>query len=80
MLAAVVSAALFGLVVLRISGLVRRVEDQAAELAGAAGTDALTGAPNRRASDEPMTVELARARRTGGAVSVALVDLDHFNA
>jgi len=77
---AVTSAALFGLVVLRMAGLVRRVHEQAVELRRVARTDALTGAPNRRAWDEQLAVELARARRTGAPVSVALLDLDHFKA
>jgi diguanylate cyclase (GGDEF)-like protein len=80
MLIALTSAALFGLVVRRMSGLVRRVEDQAAELARAARTDALTGAPNRRAWDEQLAIELARAARTGAPVSIAMLDLDHFKA
>jgi diguanylate cyclase (GGDEF)-like protein len=74
------SAALFGLVVLRMGGLVRRVQEQATELARVARTDALTGAPNRRAWDEQLAVELARAARDGAPVSVALLDLDHFKA
>jgi diguanylate cyclase (GGDEF)-like protein len=78
LLIAVTSAALFGLVVLRMAGLVRRVEEQAAELALVARTDALTGAPNRRSWDEQLIVELARAARLDAPVSVALLDLDHF--
>ena len=80
LLIAFTSAALFGLVVLRMAGLVRRVEEQANELARVARTDALTGAPNRRAWDEQLAVELARAARDGEPVSVALLDLDHFKA
>ena len=80
LLIAATSAALFGLVVLRMAGLVRRVQEQATELARVARTDALTGAPNRRAWDEQLTVELARAARDGAPVSVALLDLDHFKA
>jgi diguanylate cyclase (GGDEF)-like protein len=78
LLNALTSAALFGLVVLRMAGLVRRVEEQAAELALVARTDALTGAPNRRSWDEQLAVELARAARLDAPVSVALIDLDHF--
>jgi len=40
---------LFLLVVLRIAGLVRQVEEQAAQLAALAQRDGLTGMPNRRA-------------------------------
>jgi diguanylate cyclase (GGDEF)-like protein len=74
------SAAVFLLVILRMSGLVRRVEEQSAELARVARTDALTGVPNRRDWDEQLEVELARAARTGEPVCIALLDLDHFKA
>jgi diguanylate cyclase (GGDEF)-like protein len=63
-----------------MAGLVRRVQEQATELARVARTDALTGAPNRRAWDEQLAVELARAARDGAPVTVALLDLDHFKA
>jgi diguanylate cyclase (GGDEF)-like protein len=43
-----------------------------------ARTDALTGLPNRRAWDEALDRELARADRSGSRVCVALLDLDHF--
>ena len=41
-------------------------------------TDPLTGLANRRAWDEQLARELARAQRSGAAVSVALLDLDEF--
>jgi diguanylate cyclase (GGDEF)-like protein len=44
----------------------------------AARTDDLTGLPNRRAWDEHLTRELARAERQGTMVCVAMLDLDHF--
>ena len=80
LLIALTSAALFGLVVLRMHGLVCRVQEQAVELAHVARTDALTGAPNRRAWDEQLALELARSARAGTPVTVALLDLDHFKA
>ncbi|HWC43297.1 MAG TPA: diguanylate cyclase [Actinomycetota bacterium] len=43
-----------------------------------ARTDSLTGVPNRRAWDEELPRELARAGRSGQPVCVALLDLDHF--
>jgi diguanylate cyclase (GGDEF)-like protein len=43
-------------------------------------TDALTGLPNRRLWEETLPREIARARRSGDPLSVALVDLDHFRA
>ena len=41
-------------------------------------TDELTGLPNRRALEEQLPRELARARREGSPLSIAMVDLDHF--
>ena len=43
-------------------------------------TDPLTGLANRRGWDEQLTRELARARRSQEAPSIALVDLDDFKA
>jgi diguanylate cyclase (GGDEF)-like protein len=40
--------------------------------------DALTGITNRRGLDEGLTIELARARRTGLELTVAMLDLDYF--
>jgi diguanylate cyclase (GGDEF)-like protein/PAS domain S-box-containing protein len=45
-----------------------------------ARTDALTGLPNRRAWDEEVQRELARAERHGLPMSLALLDIDHFKA
>jgi diguanylate cyclase (GGDEF)-like protein len=44
----------------------------------AARTDDLTGLPNRRAWDEELTREIARARRSKASLCVAMLDLDHF--
>jgi diguanylate cyclase (GGDEF)-like protein len=44
----------------------------------AARTDDLTGLLNRRAWDEELGRELARADRSGAALCVAIVDLDRF--
>jgi two-component system cell cycle response regulator len=41
-------------------------------------TDALTGLLNRRALDESMAVEVARALRYGSPLSIAVLDVDHF--
>ena len=43
-----------------------------------ARNDGLTGIPNRRAWDLELARELAKARRLGTRVHVALLDLDHF--
>jgi diguanylate cyclase (GGDEF)-like protein len=50
-------------------------EQEAQELARA---DALTGLGNRRAFDEALAAEIARVRRSGSTMSVALIDLDDF--
>jgi len=49
-----------------------------AELEATARTDALTGVANRRTWDERLPEELARARRTGEPLCVAVLDLDRF--
>jgi diguanylate cyclase (GGDEF)-like protein len=41
-------------------------------------TDALTGLLNRRALDESMAIEVARALRYGSPLSIAVLDVDHF--
>ncbi len=41
-------------------------------------TDPLTGLPNRRAAEERLQKERARASRDGQGFALALVDLDHF--
>jgi diguanylate cyclase (GGDEF)-like protein len=43
-----------------------------------ARVDALTGLGNRRSFDEALEVEVARAQRTGAALSVLVADLDGF--
>ena len=43
-------------------------------------TDPLTGAGNRRALDEALAREIARAARAGAPLTLALLDLDHFKA
>lgn len=47
-------------------------------LADVADTDPLTALPNRRAMARATTRELARARRTGVPLCLALIDLDGF--
>jgi diguanylate cyclase (GGDEF)-like protein len=48
------------------------------ELQEQATIDALTDLPNRRAVLDELIKELARARRTGQPLGVAIADLDHF--
>ncbi|MGD9571067.1 MAG: GGDEF domain-containing protein [Thermoleophilia bacterium] len=47
-------------------------------LASLAGTDPLTGLANRRAFDDLLAAEVERARRHGDALSLVLLDIDHF--
>ena len=49
-----------------------------AQVEALARTDSLTGLPNRRAWDEEVQREIARARRSGQPLTLAMVDLDHF--
>jgi diguanylate cyclase (GGDEF)-like protein len=52
--------------------------DLLAQLAVSARTDDLTGLPNRRAWEEQLPRELARAARESTPVCVAMLDLDRF--
>jgi diguanylate cyclase (GGDEF)-like protein len=61
-----------------INEMVRERERLQSRLGLMARTDALTGLPNRRAWDEALDRELARADRSGARVCAALLDLDHF--
>ncbi|WP_337061795.1 GGDEF domain-containing protein [Kineococcus sp. G2] len=74
------SVVLFVLVVLRMSGLLTRVQQQSEQLAALARTDALTGLPNRRSGDAELH-RLQQAALAGGQpLSVALLDLDRFKS
>jgi diguanylate cyclase (GGDEF)-like protein/PAS domain S-box-containing protein len=53
--------------------LLRQVEDMAR-------SDALTGLPNRHALNEQLPRELARARRDGSELCLAIIDIDHFKS
>ena len=50
------------------------------DLAQLAATDSLTGLANRRAMDQVLHMEWARAQRSGAAISVLMIDVDHFRA
>lgn len=50
------------------------------QLAALATTDPLTGLPNRRAWDEHVERDIARVRRSGRPLHLALLDLDRFKA
>jgi diguanylate cyclase (GGDEF)-like protein/PAS domain S-box-containing protein len=62
----------------------KRLEAEREELLGRveamARTDVLTGLPNRRAWDEELRREIARASRHGHALAVVILDLDRFKA
>jgi len=53
---------------------------QLADLALASRRDPLTGLPNRRAFEEDLAREVARAARTGEPLAVVMLDLDRFKA
>ncbi|HET7444051.1 MAG TPA: diguanylate cyclase [Solirubrobacterales bacterium] len=55
-------------------------EELLAEVEDAARSDVLTGLPNRRALDEALPREMARARRGESPLCLALIDIDHFKA
>jgi len=48
------------------------------ELESLSRTDALTGVGNRRAFDDALGHEIARAKRHGQALSLVMLDIDHF--
>lgn len=56
---------------------VRFAEEQR-QAEGLARADELTGLGNRRALQEVLDSEIARARRAGSPLSFAILDLDHF--
>jgi diguanylate cyclase (GGDEF)-like protein len=60
--------------------LLDRLREQAAELERQTREDALTGVANRRALDAQLAAEWERAVRFGRAMTVAMVDVDHFKA
>jgi diguanylate cyclase (GGDEF)-like protein len=72
------SVVLFLLVVSRMAQLLRHVEAQAVQLRQLARVDELTGLPNRRAWAAELPRAMERSRRDGSALSIALLDLDHF--
>jgi diguanylate cyclase (GGDEF)-like protein/PAS domain S-box-containing protein len=53
-------------------------ENLLVEVEALARSDALTGLRNRRALDEQLPKEMARARRAESGLCLAIVDLDHF--
>jgi diguanylate cyclase (GGDEF)-like protein len=72
------SILLFLLVLLRVAGLLRKVQSQSVQLEAMARTDVLTGLPNRRTWDHELTRLTEDAREQRRALTVAMFDLDHF--
>lgn len=56
----------------------RRRQHAERVLANLAATDGLTGLANRRQLDRTLTIEWARAQRSGAPLSLLLIDVDHF--
>ncbi len=78
---------LSGMVGITVQSLVARVRRQElernrllAQLDELAHTDPLTGLPNRRAWESELDRAMARARRTGEPLTVAVADIDRFKA
>lgn len=53
-------------------------EDLIKKVEAIARTDPLTGLPNRRSWDEELRKELARSKRSGRSLALAIIDLDNF--
>ncbi len=63
-----------------LGGEVRKRSDAQEALTLAVETDALTGIANRRCLDRTLPIEWCRARRQAQAVSVLMIDADHFKS
>ncbi len=59
-------------------GEVARLQHELAHASELVRHDALTGALNRKGMDEALEREVARMRRQGGPLSLALLDIDNF--
>jgi diguanylate cyclase (GGDEF)-like protein len=55
----------------------RRLNEDLLQLSS---VDSLTGLANRRVFDQTLKMECARLKRTGSAVSLLILDIDHFKA
>jgi len=60
------------------TGLLHQLRLQSETFERQAREDVLTGLPNRRALDERLAQEIARARRSGQPLCMAMLDVDHF--
>ena len=57
---------------------VEHLDSTITSLEGLSGSDHLTGLPNRRAGEERLDADFARARRGGGMLTLALADVNRF--
>ena len=57
-----------------------KLQDELSQLSGVVRIDQLTGVLNRRGMDEAFNTEIARYRRSGESLSVALLDIDNFKS
>ncbi|MCX7556566.1 diguanylate cyclase [Xanthomonadaceae bacterium JHOS43] len=73
-------AMLLGLVVVLLYSRLRMGRTAARELEQMARTDPLTGLVNRRSMGERIQAEILRARRSGRAFSLLMIDVDGFKS
>jgi diguanylate cyclase (GGDEF)-like protein len=64
----------------RLEGYNKQIEAANAALEARSTTDPLTGVKNRRAFDQALSIELARALREKTPVSLLLIDIDKFKS
>ena len=57
-----------------------KLQDELSQLSEVVRIDQLTGVLNRRGMDEAFNTEIARYRRNGESLSVALLDIDNFKS
>jgi len=61
-----------------LSSDISKAKRHAEELSRLARIDTLTGLPNRRSYDERLAEALRRAQRSGSAIGLMFLDVDHF--
>ena len=76
----VASATWFAIAGSYISGLRARLRSSMQQIAALATRDALTGLSNRRQIDLDLEASIRHVQRHGGALCVALVDVDNFKS
>ena len=79
-LAVLVLVGLIGYLGWSLAAQLRQRELAEAELAVLAATDGLTGLANRRTFDKSLEAAWRQSARDGTAVSLLLIDIDHFKA